>query len=248
MSEPFRVAVLASGSGSNFQAILDTLHHQPESPVKVVTLVASRPGIRAIDRATSAGVPSVVLPAPTKGREAAADRLGEALAEARADLIVLAGYLRLIPEEIVRAHWGRMINIHPALLPAFGGEGMYGGRVHEAVIDRGARISGVTVHFVDEAYDRGPIIGQWPVPVFEADTPEALAARVLRVEHVILPAVVNAIARGHVELAPSGRCVWSRPWFGGDRFVVAPNVDPESPADSDEAGTRASDGLQPSEE
>jgi formyltetrahydrofolate-dependent phosphoribosylglycinamide formyltransferase len=238
MSEPFRVAVLASGSGSNFQAILDRLHQSPESPVRVVTLVASRPGIRAIERATSSGIPSVVLPDPKEGREAAAGRLGEALAEARADLVVLAGYLRLIPEEIVRAYWGRMINIHPALLPAFGGDGMYGRHVHEAVIDRGARISGVTVHFVDEAYDRGPIIAQWPVPVVEGDTPGELAARVLCVEHVILPAVVDAIARGHVELARSGMCVWNKPWFGGDRFVVEPDADPGSLAGSDESGAR----------
>lgn len=243
MSEPFRVAVLASGSGSNFQAILDTLHQSPESPVQVVALVASRPGIRAIDRATSADVPSVVLPPPKEGRDAAANRLAEALAEARADLVVLAGYLRLIPEEIVRAFWGRMINIHPALLPAFGGEGMYGGRVHEAVIDRGTRISGVTVHFVDEAYDRGPIIAQWPVPVLDGDTPRELAARVLRVEHVILPAVVDAIARGHVELAPSGRCVWNVPWFGGDRFVVESEVGPDSFPGSDVPVSSTSKGL-----
>lgn len=243
MSEPFRVAVLASGSGSNFQAILDTLHESPESAVEVVVLVASRPGIHAIDRATSSGIPSVILPDPKEGKEEAADRLGQALADSRADLVVLAGYLRLIPEEIVRAYWGRMINIHPALLPAFGGDGMYGGRVHEAVIDRGTRISGVTVHFVDEAYDRGPIIAQWPVPVLDGDTPRGLAARVLRIEHVILPAVVDAIARGHVDLAPSGRCVWRRPWFSGDRFVVEPRVDAQGLADSDESS--ASDSVQP---
>ena len=223
MNEPFRVAVLASGSGSNFQAILDRLHHSSESPVEVVTLVASRPGIRAIDRAAAAGVLAVVLPDPSEGREIAATRLAEALAEARVDLVVLAGYLRLIPKEVVQAHWGRMINIHPALLPAFGGEGMYGGQVHRTVIDRGARVSGVTVHFVDEAYDHGPIIAQWPVPVLEDDTPETLAARVLQVEHALLPAIVDAIARGHAELDPSGACRWNRPWFDGERFAIEPD-------------------------
>jgi formyltetrahydrofolate-dependent phosphoribosylglycinamide formyltransferase len=248
MSEPFRVAVLASGSGSNFQSILDRLHHAPECPVKVVTLVASRPGIRAIDRATAAGVPAVVLPDPKEGKEAAASRLAGALGEAKADLVVLAGYLRLIPEDIVRAHWGRMINIHPALLPAFGGEGMYGGRVHQAVIDRGARVSGVTVHFVDEVYDHGPIIAQWPVPVLENDTPESLAARVLRVEHVLLPAVVDSIARGHVELAPSRTCVWRVPWFEGSRFAIEPEVDTEENPGSNEPETIGSHSHQPSEE
>lgn len=233
MSEPFRVAVLASGSGSNFQAILDRLHHAPECPVEVVTLVASRPGIRAIDRAEAAGVPAVVLPDPAQGREAGANRLAQALDEARADLVVLAGYLRLIPGEVVRAYWGRMINIHPALLPAFGGEGMYGGRVHRAVIERGARVSGVTVHFVDEVYDHGPIIAQWPVPVLENDTPETLAARVLRVEHVLLPAVVDAIARGHASLAPTGDCTWSVPLFKGESFAIHPHVGVEESADSD---------------
>lgn len=223
----FRVAVLASGSGSNFQSILDRLHHTPESPVKVVALIASRPGIRAIERATAAEVPAVVLPDPGEGREAGARRLAEALREAEADLVVLAGYLRLIPQEIVRSHWGRMINIHPALLPAFGGEGMYGGRVHRAVIERGARISGVTVHFVDEAYDHGPIIAQWPVPVLENDAAETLAARVLRVEHILLPAVVDALARGHARLDPSGICVWSVPLFSGEHFTIEPDEELE---------------------
>jgi formyltetrahydrofolate-dependent phosphoribosylglycinamide formyltransferase len=220
MSESFRVAVLASGSGSNFQSILDRLHHSANSPVEVVLLVASKPGIRSIERAAAADVATVVLPDPKEGRVVAADRLATALADARPDLIVLAGYLRLIPEEVVRAYWGRMINIHPALLPAFGGEGMYGGRVHTVVIDRGARLSGVTVHFVDEVYDHGAIIAQWPVPVLEGDTPEVLAARVLRVEHALLPAAVDAIARGQVTLLSTGECEWHVPWPGGDRFTI----------------------------
>lgn len=247
MSEPFRVAVLASGSGSNFQAILDELHHAPESPVKVVALIASRPGIRAIDRATASGVPAVVLPDPSQGREAAASSLAEALRDAGPDLVVLAGYLRLIPPEIVRAHWGRMINIHPALLPAFGGEGMYGRNVHRAVIERGARVSGVTVHFVDEVYDHGPIIAQWPVPVLEADTPETLAARVLGVEHELLPTVVDAIARGHVQVAPSGTCEWSVPWFDGQRFAIESDAGGGRSA-SDEAAASRSDDHQPTQE
>ena len=100
------------------------------------------------------------------------------------------------------------MNVHPALLPAFGGPGMYGARVHRAVLDAGARISGATVHFVDEQYDRGPIIAQWPVPVLAADTPETLAARVLRVEHILYPRVVHAVAADHIALAADGRVTY----------------------------------------
>jgi folate-dependent phosphoribosylglycinamide formyltransferase PurN len=112
------------------------------------------------------------------------------------DLIVLAGWLRLVPGAVVRGFRDRMINIHPALLPAFGGAGMYGLRVHEAVIAAGARISGATVHLVDDEYDSGRILAQWPVPVLSGDTAAELAARVLEVEHRLLPAVVAALARG----------------------------------------------------
>jgi folate-dependent phosphoribosylglycinamide formyltransferase PurN len=119
----------------------------------------------------------------------------EVLETAEADLVVLAGYLKLVPSEVGQRFEGRMINIHPAMLPAFGGKGMYGSRVHRAVLEAGATVSGVTIHMVDERYDEGPIIAQWPVPVQHADTPESLAARVLDVEHQILTAVVLQAAR-----------------------------------------------------
>ncbi len=223
MSGARRVAVLASGSGTDFQAILDRVHRRKGSPARVVLLLASRDGIRALERASAAGVPSVVLPRAIResedvGGEAAF--LTNALDEAGAELVVLAGYLRLVPAPVVRQYWGRMINIHPALLPAFGGEGMYGARVHRTVVESGVRVTGVTVHFVDEAYDRGPIIAQWPVPVHDGDSPEEVAARVLDVEHEVLPAVVEALARGDVRLDPSGEVRWNRPWFAGDRFTV----------------------------
>jgi folate-dependent phosphoribosylglycinamide formyltransferase PurN len=123
------------------------------------------------------------------------------------DLVVLAGYLKLVPADTVSAFDGRMVNIHPALLPAFGGPGMYGIRVHRAVLASGATVSGATVHLVNAEYDRGPIVAQWPVPVQPGDTPEALAARVLQVEHRLLPAVVLAAAR-------AGRVVPLRPTRG----------------------------------
>ena len=138
-------------------------------------------------------------------------------------LAVLAGWLKLIPADVVRAWRGRMINIHPALLPSFGGPGMYGRRVHEAVIASGARVTGPTVHFVDEVYDHGAIIAQWPVPVLESDDPETLAARVLRVEHRVLPAVVAAFARESFELTDDGRVGWKEPWLEDGIFKLSPN-------------------------
>ena len=185
---PVRVAVLASGGGTNLQALLDALASPAGAPARVVRVLADRPAAGALERARRAGVEAAAVPDP-----ADADAVGAALDGA--DLVVLAGYLKLVPAPVVARFRWRMINIHPALLPAFGGPGMYGRRVHEAVIASGAALTGVTVHYVDEQYDRGPIIAQWPVPVRPADTADALAARVLPVEHRLLPAVVLALAR-----------------------------------------------------
>lgn len=225
---PLGVAVLASGSGSNFQSLVDRVHDDPSCGVRLVGLVASRPGIGALERAERAGIPTAVLPSavrdgpvPSEPGEASAEEVGwllERLQGVEADLVVLAGYLRLVPAGVVRRFRGRMINIHPALLPSFGGEGMYGRRVHEAVLEAGCRVTGPTVHFVNEVYDRGAIIAQWPVPVREGDDPESLAARVLEREHRLLPAVVRAFAEGWFRLTPEGRCEWSEDWFGADGF------------------------------
>lgn len=185
-----RIAVLASGGGSNLQALIDRFQADAQAPARIEVVVASRPAIGALERAERAGISTAVL-APEDQ-----DELAALLARHRIDLIVLAGYLRLVPDSVVAAFRGRIINVHPALLPAFGGPGMYGMRVHRAVIESGARVSGATVHLVDERYDEGPILAQWPVPVFPDDTAERLAARVLRVEHLLLPAAVEAFARG----------------------------------------------------
>ena len=126
--------------------------------------------------------------------------------------MVLAGYLRLVPPVVVRRWRGRLVNIHPALLPSFGGHGMYGHHVHDAVVASGVRVSGATVHFVDERFDRGPIIAQWPVPVPPGDTAAALAARVLAVEHRIYPWCVAALARGEVRLGDDGRVMGALPY------------------------------------
>lgn len=220
------VSVLASGSGSNFQALVDRFHAREGSPVRVRLLVASRPGIGALQRAGRAGVETAVLPR----EEDEAAFLLRRLDAAGTGLVVLAGWLRLVPASVVQAYWGRMVNVHPALLPAFGGRGMYGTRVHRAVLEAGVRVTGATVHFVDERYDRGPIVAQWPVPVLEGDTPEDLAARVLEVEHRILPAAVEAIATGGVALEGEGGCRWRRDeWFGSDRFEMG-RVDGPDPS------------------
>lgn len=189
---PVRIAVLASGGGTNLQALIDRFHGDPAAPARVELVVASRSGIGALERAVAAAIPSVVL----ESRENAGAVLSDSLAAARIDLIVLAGYLRQVPDEVVDRFRGRILNIHPALLPGFGGKGMYGIRVHRAVLEAGVRVTGATVHLVDERYDEGPILAQWPVPVLPGDTPETLAARVLRVEHLLLPAAIEAFACG----------------------------------------------------
>ena len=197
---PARIAVLASGGGSNLQSLLDYFASHGNDAGSVVWVGSNRADAGALDRARAVGVEASVV---TDHRDG--DALLSQLMAARADLLVLAGYLKLVPSNVVRAFHGRLINVHPALLPAFGGEGMYGMRVHEAVIALGARLSGVTVHFVDDAYDRGAIIAQWPVRVFADDTPAALAARVLHAEHQLLPRTVAAVAAGLVSLGENGR-------------------------------------------
>lgn len=192
---PVRVAVLASGGGTNLQALLDALHDSPLA--RVARVVTNRPDAGALERAHRAGIPAAVL------RDAGdAAELLAALTDARADLVVLAGYLQLVPPSVVARFRWRMINIHPALLPACGGPGMYGRRVHEAVLASGAAESGATVHYVDEQYDRGPIIAQARVPVRPGDTAETLAARVLEAEHRLLPRVVLELARQGIPNEP----------------------------------------------
>lgn len=196
-----RVAVLASGSGSNLQAILDHFGALgPSAPGQVVLVASDRAAARALERAHTAGIATAHIPS-----SGPPDMLAALLAQHRVDVIALAGYLRLVPHEVTRAYRGRIVNVHPALLPAFGGPGMYGRRVHEAVIAAGGRESGATVHFVDEAYDRGAIIAQIRVPVDAADTADTLAARVLAQEHILYPRVLAALCAGKVILDRDGK-------------------------------------------
>ncbi len=184
-----RIAVLASGGGTNLQAIID--HFAAiASPAGTIVLVASnRERCGALDRARSAGIPTEIFEATDDGTA-----LLTLLDKASVDLVVLAGYLKHIPEKVIREYHGRIINIHPGLLPDFGGPGMYGSRVHAAVLASGATTTGLTVHFVDDEYDHGPVIAQWRVRVKIDDTAESLAERVLSAEHVVYPRVVDMVA------------------------------------------------------
>jgi len=198
---PARISVLTSGGGSNLQALIDHFAGLAAC-VGVITFVASdNESAGALDRARAAGIATGVLDAPLDS-----DALLSLLETAKTDVLVLAGYLKLVPEGVVRAFRGRLLNVHPALLPSFGGPGMYGKRIHAAVLEHGATITGVTVHFVDEHFDRGPIIAQWPVPVLPGDDATLLAARVLRTEHRLLPLCVAAVAAGAIVLGNDG-CV-----------------------------------------
>ena len=217
-----RIAVLASGGGSNLGAILDHLAALGEARHADVVLVASnRPDAGALARAERARIPRVVLRSPHAPDGA---ELGAVLAQHDAELVALAGYMRLVPPDVTAAYRGRMLNVHPALLPDFGGPGMYGGRVHRAVLEARATLSGPSVHFVDEVYDHGALIAQWPVPVLAGDDERTLAARVLRAEHLLYPRVLDAVAAGEVRLGDDGRVVRER--FRHPRLpVMDPSLD-----------------------
>lgn len=183
-----RVAVAVSGRGSNLAALQAALSQ--DAPARIVLVLSNTGTAGALDFARRHAIPVQVLDDPASAIEWTA-----ALQKAGIDLVVLAGYLKRVPGEVVREWRGRMINIHPALLPRFGGPGMYGAKVHAAVLASGDRWSGATVHLVTEEYDEGQILGQSRVPVVAGDTPATLAHRVLEAEHRLLPAAVLAAAK-----------------------------------------------------
>lgn len=178
MDNRTKVAVLVSGGGTNLQALIDKVADGQLSEVELVKVISSKEGAFALERAAKAGIPTAVAKEQT-------DVLRE-LSESGAELIVLAGYMKVLSAEIIKNYRNRIINIHPSLIPKYCGKGFYGIRVHQAVIAGGETESGATVHYVDEGVDTGEIILQRKVPVEPGDTPEDLAARVLKVEHVIL--------------------------------------------------------------
>jgi formyltetrahydrofolate-dependent phosphoribosylglycinamide formyltransferase len=204
-----RLAVFASGTGSNLQTLIDHFNARESPLVRVSLVVSDRRDAPALDRASAAAIPARVIPARGRDEGDLAAEMLSALAHSGIDLIALAGYLRLLPAEVIASFRDRIVNIHPALLPAFGGRGMYGLHVHRAVIAAGCTVSGATVHFVDERYDEGRVLVQWPVPVRPDDTPESLAARVLEVEHVLYPLALEWLAArvehgGHAGAAQPG--------------------------------------------
>ena len=195
-----RIAILLSGRhgrGSNMQAIAYAC--ASGQIAGTVALVIGNSDSPALACAASMGLAAKVI-ASKQDEEKYAQALSAALSDAQIDLICLAGYMRKVPDTVVAAYRGRLMNIHAALLPAFGGQGMYGIHIHEAVLNYGAKVSGCTVHFVDEHYDTGPIICQSTVPVEEDDTPETLAGRVLIAEHETYPRAVALFAAGRLSL------------------------------------------------
>lgn len=204
MTVPF--AVLASGSGTNMQALLD--HEGDGAAYRIELLVSDRPCV-AEERARAMGRAVCRIDFDD---DAAGGELLLLLARHRAEGILLAGFLKLLPAAVCRAYRDRVLNIHPALLPAFGGQGMYGHQVHEAVLRSGATLSGATIHFVNERYDEGRILAQWPVPVGPGDSADTLAARVLEVEHTLYPAAADALARAVADGWPDGGAAPSFAW------------------------------------
>ena len=192
------LAVFVSGSGTNLQAIIDAVAGGKLS-AKIRLVLSSRPDAFALQRAEKHGIPAVYLSSKEfDSREKFVRAMMETLQRHQVDFIALAGYMRRVPPEVVQKFKNRITNIHPALLPAFGGKGMYGILVHRAVIEYGCKVTGVTVHIVDEEYDHGPIVAQRCVHVLDDDTPETLAARVLEVEHQLYPEVLQLFAEGRV--------------------------------------------------
>ena len=186
-----RIAVLVSGGGTNLQALIDANLQAGE----IALVVSSRPGVYALERAYKAGIPSVVIAKKGSTQEAFEEKLRAALEEYRIDLIVLAGFLTILSEDFTRRYPRRILNIHPSLIPAFCGKGYYGLRVHEAALARGVKLTGATVHFVNEIPDGGEIILQKAVEVKDGDTPEILQRRVMeQAEWKLLPQAVELVS------------------------------------------------------
>jgi phosphoribosylglycinamide formyltransferase-1 len=202
MAGKVRVGVLASGGGTNLQAIIDNAAAgRLEAEVVVVI---SDVACGAQERARAAGIPAVLVDRRNKGRyptrQAYDDAVLAALQEYEVELVCHAGYLRIMTPRLAEAYAGRMLNIHPALLPSFGGKGRWGHHVHQAVLDYGCKVSGCTVHFVTSGTDEGPIVLQRCVPVEEGDTPETLAARILPHEHALFSEAIQLFAEGRLQL------------------------------------------------
>ncbi|WP_421775069.1 phosphoribosylglycinamide formyltransferase [Gracilimonas sp.] len=185
------IVVFASGSGTNFQSIIDAVQ-RGELTARITGLITNKAGIGAIERAEKNGIASAVInPAELNSEKEFEEALLKHLKAWDADLIILAGYLKKIPSSVIKKYSNRILNIHPSLLPKYGGKGFYGSNVHKAVIGAGEMESGCTVHIVTEEFDEGPILAQTKVPVNENDTPEDLAKRILKEEHLLYPKTIQ---------------------------------------------------------
>ncbi|MCR5275443.1 MAG: phosphoribosylglycinamide formyltransferase [Clostridiales bacterium] len=195
-----KIAVFVSGGGTNLQAIIDKIASGEIKNVEIAEVIASNDSAFAIERAKKAGIRSTVISKKVLG-DAYDDATLKELDSLGVDLVVLAGFLSMLGPKTVAAYANRIINIHPALIPAFCGKGMYGIRPHQAVLEKGVKVSGATVHFVNEHYDEGPIILQKAVDVLPDDTPETLQQRIMKeCEQVILPKAIQLIADGKIEV------------------------------------------------
>lgn len=198
-----RVLVLVSGGGTNLQAIIDGIAEGKITNTELAAVISNNKTVKSLERARAAGVPAVsVSPKDFSDREAFHRAFLEKVDEFAPDLIVLAGFLVAIPKEMVAKYNGRIINIHPSLIPSFCGVGYYGLKVHEKALERGVKVTGATVHFVTEGMDEGPIIAQKAVYVEEGDTPEILQRRVMeQAEWILLPKAIDDIANGRISVA-----------------------------------------------
>ncbi len=203
-----KIVVCVSGGGTNLQAIIDGIREGSITNTEIVGVISNNPGVKSLDRAEAAGIPAFVIhPKSFADREEFHKAFLDKLSELNPDLIVLAGFLVRIPEEMVKRYPGRIINIHPSLIPSFCGTGYYGLKVHEKALERGVKVTGATVHFVNEGMDEGPIISQKPVQVLEGDTPEILQKRVMEeAEWILLPQAIDDFANGRICME-NGRCV-----------------------------------------
>jgi len=189
-----RIAVLVSGSGTNLQALIDSVQ-KGDINGEIVIVISDRENAYALERAKKHGIKAIYI-----DRKYCSLRLTHELQKMDVELVVLAGFLSILGSEFVKAYEGRIINIHPSLIPSFCGKNFYGEKVHKAALEYGVKVSGATVHFVDEGTDSGPIILQESVPVYTEDTVKILAARVLIVEHKLLPAAVRLFCEGRLRI------------------------------------------------
>ena len=197
-----KTVVCVSGGGSNLQAILDAVESGGITNAQVSAVICNNPGAKALERAARHNVPAIVMSPKNYPDRAEFHRaFTEKMCQLDPDLIVLAGFLVKIPEEMVKRFPNRIINVHPSLIPSFCGVGYYGLKVHEKALERGVRVTGATVHFVNEGMDEGPIIAQKPVEVLEDDTPQSLQRRVMeQAEWILLPRAIDDIANGRIRV------------------------------------------------